>query len=417
MTGFEGENKDNQQPVAHERHTITQNNTSDNQNNARDTVLSSNISQGAVVAAKEYLTGIFNEKVVELSNNEPADLNMKTVYTRGSIEFVREITEESLKSFDRDHMVKGSEILLTDRRMSSDISEFTPTEMKTVKKYIKNVYYRCNEIINTGAQHFPELSESSLEVSLNEANLAREYANVYMRNTESRSSNNNSHFKSIITISDDNKKLAEDYVKEMLEVADEQKSRLSSMRSETHNTEEDDMIYHAPVIQVIEDKTSFSVGKYLKGVKQEGYEHAFMPTVTSNALKEKAKRLSNQPHEPLIDTSKKDTTHTKPKEEATKPLPSKPVPKEKPKPKVKVSDEDYIQTLLLTSFPQEHKEEKEEETKAAERVVRLNKQATLRNPKSKISGVVTQQANPKNMKLSRQVTLIKQGLDNVGNSK
>ena len=50
-----------------------------------------------------------------------------------------------------------------------------------------------------------------------------------------------------------------------------------------YSEEEDDfMMIKAPIIQVIEDKTQFSVQKYIKGIdQQKSYKNAYMP----NAVK------------------------------------------------------------------------------------------------------------------------------------
>lgn len=79
------------------------------------------------------------------------------------------------------------------------------------------------------------------------------------------------------------------------------------------------------------------------------------------------------------------------------------------------SEEDYIKTLLMTSFPDQHKNKQKEEKpeeKPAPKQARVKKQATILRTKTN-NAMTTINDNKKGVsnKLSRQVTLIKKELD------
>lgn len=113
--------------------------------------------------------------------------------------------------------------------------------------------------------------------------------------------------------------------------------------------------YQAPNIMVIEDKTQFLVSKHIQGIPQAGFEHAFSPvTAVKNNLAEKARLMSAK-------------SKTKPENEPTK---------EPENPKPKVSEEEYIQRLLM-QFEEEGNKKEEKPNKTTENMKRLLKQATL----------------------------------------
>ena len=74
---------------------------SSNKQHTRNTILSSTVSQGAVVAAQDYLVNVYNQAVKAVINTNKCNQieSSPVLDSEGNvIEFVREITEESLQN-------------------------------------------------------------------------------------------------------------------------------------------------------------------------------------------------------------------------------------------------------------------------------------------------------------------------------
>lgn len=184
----------------------------------------------------------------------------------------------------------------------------------------------------------------------------------------------------------------------------------------TSDDEEDDIedeeYFPAPNITVTEDKSNFNVCKHILGIEQDGYENAFYPKPAHNNLKEKARVLSAK------GSRKNNDKKTKAK------------PKPKAKETEEENDEDYIEKLLMGSFPEEKKTEKPKEK---EEEVKMENEEEIKDEEDKKSdfsnaetdikseghseeaGEVTkpvevkEEAKPKKkmMKLNKQNTLMK----------
>ena len=136
--------------------------------------------------------------------------------------------------------------------------------------------------------------------------------------------------------------------------------------------------YQAPNIMIIEDKTQFLVSKHIQGIRQEGFEHAFSPIVSvKNNLAEKARKMSAKGQKKPLEDSNKEAEKS-----AANPQP-------------KVSEEEYIQRLLM-QFEEEGNKKQEKPNPTTETMKRLLKQATLikneiyssdAEPKKKISDI------------------------------
>ena len=79
---------------------------------------------------------------------------------------------------------RQSEMLMTDRPLSSSISNFSESELRTIRRYLKNVYHRVDNMIENQIEHYPQLSEESIEILEDEAEFAKNYVDCLFNKAE-----------------------------------------------------------------------------------------------------------------------------------------------------------------------------------------------------------------------------------------
>lgn len=332
---------------------------SSNKQHTRNTILSSTVSQGAVVAAQDYLVNVYNQaaKAVINSNKSNQIEPSPVLDSEGNvIEFVREITEESLQNSGKQCTFRTTSIILIhmlNLTYHLDIPEIA-------KDYLGEILDKLDDI-----EKEVVLTDESFDLSDTQQNLIDTYIKKLYAKGEAEAvkdveRENYSALSMSLTAS--NKEIAEKYLKEVYGKAEiENVGGLTSRRapSESEEDEEEDEEYFpAPSINVIQDNTQFLVSKHLLGIKQDGYENAFFPSnVVVNHLPDKARAMS----------AKGNRSSSQPSQRST------------PKSKVKETDEEYIQAVLKGSFPEQEK--KLEPEKPIKKVSKINKQPTLINKK------------------------------------
>ena len=111
-----------------------------------------------------------------------------------------------------------------------------------------------------------------------------------------------------------------------LKADNQDKSELLS-QSRTSSCMQGSEDYQAPAINIIEDKSQFSVSKHIKGIKQDGFDFGFTPVlnknnnINDNKIASKSENNQNKAAHSIKNSAKK----------------------------AKVSEEDYIQLLLSKS--------------------------------------------------------------------
>jgi len=283
-------------------------------NEPRSTIMSSNISQTAAVVAQDYLTEVY-------SNALKSAVDQKAEYTlppfANEIQFVREVTEESIRNeivdipnmakdylFDIFNKFEGD---LKHSLMTEESFDLSEGQHRAIGDYVQNLYSRAQVRV------FNSNDSSSVHGSLYLSNSNQDFTQNYLRNL----------FSDIETI----------------HIFPKPKNAYSDSDDDDDDDNEDDFDdFVAPEIKIIEDKTQFLVSKHIQGIPQLGYENAFNSGIkVKNNLKEKARALSAKGKRKVEDTSK----YQQAKEE------------DKPKSNVKSTDEDYIQAVIKGSFPEQ----------------------------------------------------------------